>query len=243
MDEKELKEIFEQLEAQGWKPQLCDTPVPVSLNGVPCGLPTELGDECIDDYILIPKAIVGNHPDMFVPVIGDSMLDAGYEEGDKLRIRFGVASHDGDNVLAMIDGAATVKTLFTDEEGNKWLVPQNDKYDAILLTEDMDVRILGVVLGVEKASINAPSRTLLQSIRRAKNRQRLASRLTDEKVDKLMIQIGEDVKHARQWYAVFRAMVDYDVVADSSISEFCERVTFPVTFSGRSGTVHEGTSI
>jgi len=46
MTEQELKELFEVLEAQGWKPQLCDTPVPVSLSGVPCGFPSDLGDEC-----------------------------------------------------------------------------------------------------------------------------------------------------------------------------------------------------
>ena len=224
MTKEELQEILAILDKAGVRYSFCDTPVPVSLSGVPCGFPTELGDECIDDYILVPKSIVGNQPEMFVPAIGDSMLDAGIEPGDRLRIRFGVAAHDGDSVLVAIDGTGMIKTLFTDEEGNRWLVPQNEKYDAILLTEEMDVRILGVVVGVEKASTLAPSRTLLQSIRRTKNKQRSASRLTDEKVDRLIIKMGSEVKHARQWYAVFRAMVDYNVAQENEVQQFCERV-------------------
>jgi len=224
MDEQELKELCALLDEAGMRYELCDTPVPVSLSGVPCGYPTDLGDECIDDYILLPKSIVGNHPEMFVSAIGDSMLGAGYEPGDQLRIRFGVAAHDGNDVLVTIDGAGMVKTLYTDEDGNRWLVPRNEKYDAILLKEEMNVRILGVVMGVEKASIQAPSRVLLQSIRRTKNKQRSASQLTEERVDKLIIQIGSEVRHARQWYAVFRAMVDYGVAGENETSQFCERV-------------------
>ena len=62
MNEKELKEIFGKLEEQGWMPMLCDTPVGISSSKVKCGLPTEIGDESIDDYWMIPKAIVGCHP-------------------------------------------------------------------------------------------------------------------------------------------------------------------------------------
>ena len=105
MTEEEIRELIADMRAMGLDVELCDTPVPVSLSGVPCGSPAELGDQCIDDYVMVPKSVVGNHPEMLVPVIGDSMLDAGYEEGDK------------------------------------WLVPRNDKYDAICLTEDMDVKL------------------------------------------------------------------------------------------------------
>ena len=224
MTKEEILELIADMRAMGLDVELCDTPVPVSVAGVPCGSPAELGDQCIDDYVLVPKSVVGNHPEMLVPVIGDSMLDAGYEEGDKLRIRFGIKPRDGEDVLAVIDNAVTIKTLYTDEDGNKWLVPRNDKYDAICLTEDMDVKLLGVVVGVEKERIIASSRLLQQNVRRTKSRQRQASRLSEDKIDRILTQMGEEVKHARQWYAVFRAMVDYDVIAANAVPEFCERV-------------------
>ena len=115
----------------------------------------------IDDYILLPKKLVGQHPEMFVPCSGDSMINAGYEPTDLLRVRFGMEAQDGDSVLIYIDGDVTVKSLFTDEDGTKWLVPQNDKYNAIRLTEDMNVRILGIIVAVMKERVRASSRQML----------------------------------------------------------------------------------
>lgn len=224
MNEKELKEVLIELMEAGLRPMLCNVAVPLTVAGAHCGTPAELGDEGVEDYLLLPKALVGIHPEMFVPAIGDSMRDAGYEDGDMLRVRFGVTAYDGNDVLVLLNGACTVKTLYTDEEGERWLVPQNEKYDAIHLTEDMNVRIQGVVVGVEKMPSRASSRALMTSIRRTKNKQRLALRLSDEEVDNRLMIIGTEVRHARQWYAVFRKMVDYGVIGEDDFLEFCERV-------------------
>lgn len=224
MDEEELKELMTLLDAAGVRAKLCDTPVPVSANAVKCGIPTEIGDEDIDDYVMMPKALVGMHPFMMIPVDGDSMIDAGYEQGDMLRVQFDVPYHDYDNVLAWIDGRCTVKTLITDEDGARWLVPRNQSYDAILLKEDMDVRILAVVRGVEKADNRAPSREILNSIRRTKNKLRAARKLTSEQVDDLIVRMGDEVNHARQWYAVMRSMADAEIIDASDFEGFCARV-------------------
>lgn len=224
MDEKELKEIMELLKAAGVDAQLCDTPVRLSSFPAHCGDPTEPGDDDMSDYVMFPKALLGMNPEMYIPVEGDSMRDAGYEAGDRLRVQFGVVARDGDNVLALIDGRCTVKSLFTDEEGLRWLVPQNENYDAILLTEDMDARILAVVVGVEKASTRASSRSLLQSIRRTKQKRKAAKKLTEEELNALIVKISSEIKIARQWFAVYRAMVDYDVQATGDFQDFCSRV-------------------
>jgi hypothetical protein len=221
---EELKEIVETLSKQGWNPMVCDTPIGISNNSVKCGIPTEIGDENIDDYWWLPKSLTDMHPELMIRADGDSMIDAGYEDGDLLRIRFGVTFHDGDNVLAWIDGQCTVKTLFTDEEGMRWLVPQNDSYDAILLKEEMDVRILGVVLGVEKASVRASSRKAISSILRTKKKLKTARNLSTKQVDEQLIRIGEYVQHARQWYAVMRAMADAEVQDESDFDGFCSRI-------------------
>lgn len=78
----ELKEIIDLLESAGLSPMLCDTPIPVSVASARCGLPTEIGDESIDDNLFIPKSLVGQNPEMYIPAVGDSMIDAGIEEGD-----------------------------------------------------------------------------------------------------------------------------------------------------------------
>lgn len=224
MNEDELREIIGIMTQQGWQPMLCDSPVPVSENPVKCGLPTDMGDDSIDDYVLLPKELVGINPYILLPVRGESMIDAGYEEGDRLRVQLGVTAYDGDDVFVWVDGGCTVKTLFTDENGQKWLVPQNDSYDAIMLTEDMDVRVYGVVRGVEKDTSRPSSRKLMQSIRRAKDKMKKAEKLSDKEVDKRIVAVSDKVVHARQWYAVFRALLDWELVEAGDYVSFCLRV-------------------
>ena len=72
--------------------------------------------------------------------------------------------------------------------------------------------------------MRASSRSLLSTIRRTKNKQRTALHLSEKEVDNRIVMIGDMVKHARQWYAVFRAMVDYEVAAQNDIPAFCARV-------------------
>jgi len=216
--------MMELLESTGCRPKLCDTPVPLSGCAVRCGVPTEPGDEDCSEYIMLPKSVVGMHPEMFIPAEGDSMRDAGFEPGDLLRVRFGVDARDGDIVLAWIDGQCTVKSLFTDEDGQRWLIPQNEDYDAILLKEEMDVRILGVVVCVEKASPRSSSRQMLQAVRRTKNKLRAARKLTDEEVDEKIVRIGKNVQHARQWFAVYKGMAECKVQEPGDYKGFSSRV-------------------
>ena len=225
MNEQELKEIIKFLQSAGMQVQLGDTPVGVSANPAQCGLPTSMEDERIDDYILLPKLLVGHNPYLFVPVRGDSMIDAGYEEGDLLRVQVTYEAADGDNVLVAIGRDATVKTLFHYEDGTTWLIPQNDNFDPIPLDEsDEEVRILGIVRGVEKKNVRVPYKSCADKIKAAKRKIKKTRNLDDKSIDEAIIKIGEMVKHARQWYAVFRAMVDLDVVPANGCGGFCERV-------------------
>ena len=224
MDKEELKEVMRLLKEAGIDAQLCDTPVPVSANPARCGWPEDLEDECIDDYILLPKAVVGQYPEMFIPAIGDSMIEAGYEEGDMLRVRFGVEARDGKDMLMLINGKCTVKTIFTDEDGVKWLLPQNDEYTAFPLTEDMEVRVLGMVISVAKDSPHHSSASCLKTIRKAKQRMKAAERLTETQVDDVICEMGPMVKKGRQWYAVYKPTADHEYTEKDDFDAFCERV-------------------
>ena len=164
--EEDLKELVLDLIEKGHNVQLCDTPVPVCNYSVKCGTPTEPGDEDNSEFISFPKSLVGLNPMLIFPVQGDSMKDAGLEDGDEIRIRVGAVPRDGDTVLACVDGQYTVKAFTTYEDGTTWLVPRNDDYDAILLREGMNVHIKGVVVGVEKAAPRSSNRDLTRSIRR-----------------------------------------------------------------------------
>lgn len=224
MDKKELKELIEQMREAGVRPLLCTKSVPVSLQSVKCGSLTEIYDQEIDEYIQLPKALVGLNPEMMVPVSGDSMIEAGYEEGDLLQVRFGVTYRDLDDVLVMVDGTCTVKTLFTDEQNQVWLVPRNKKYRAIPLSEEQDVRVLGVVTGLRKRTPRAAARDVLQVVRTTKKELQGMRKLSESEIDECIVAIGSKVKHARQWYAVMRVLIDCKQVNENDYSGFCQRV-------------------
>jgi hypothetical protein len=238
--ENELGEVLEKLRQAGMEALVCDTPVPVSNLAVKCGQPTMLGDRLGDgENILIPKALVGMYPEIFVTATGDSMTGVNYDEGDRLRVQLGVSIRDGDNVLAWIDGCCTVKTYFQDDEGLQWLVPQNDNYDAILLTGEYDVQILGRVVGVEKASPRVSFRECQKYVRRARQKQKKLRQLAPCQVDSVIVEVGAQVKHARQWYAVYRALLDSQQADEGSLTPFCEHVAQLLPDHGHLPTARE----
>ena len=80
-------------------------------------------------------------------VVGDSMTDANVHEGDLLVIDRSRDAQDGSMVVGYLDGEFCVKTLDLSEQrdGIIWLVPANDRYPRIRVTQDQNFRIWGVV--------------------------------------------------------------------------------------------------
>jgi len=219
----ELNDTMALLEQQGFTALLCNAMLPVSSCPVKCGIPTEPGDTTCD-YIAFPKALVGNHPEILVPASGDSMQDAGYDDGDLLRIIIGQPARDGDDVLACLDGECTVKTLFTDDDGQHWLVPRNENYQAILLSDHINVRMLGVVRAVEKLSPRASFRDCSLAVQRTKKAMAVTATPCEARVDAVICRMGGEVRQARQWYAVMRALIDRHAQEEATYALFCQRV-------------------
>ena len=91
-------------------------------------------------------------------VVGDSMIDAGVNEGDILVIDKALEPRDGDMAVCFIDGEFTLKHIhFTSEttkDGRQYsrirLVPANDRYPVIEVSEGSDFIMWGVVTYVIK---------------------------------------------------------------------------------------------
>ena len=146
---EELRELFSDMLSKNLKPMLCDTEVPKYDTRVPCGEPTMCCEDSVES-VLLPKELLSMHPEFMIPVRGDSMIGAGIVAGDVVKVIGDMTPYDGDIVLACIDGEYTLKTYCEDEEGKKWLLPQNENYQPILLGEDSNVRIYGRVKEVVK---------------------------------------------------------------------------------------------
>ena len=86
-----------------------------------------------------------NDPGCFaLRVRGDSMINAGILEGDKVIVRPQQSADNGQIVVARIDDEATVKRLLR-RNGQVWLMPENDNYSPI---DGTNAEIIGLVRGV-----------------------------------------------------------------------------------------------
>ena len=83
-----------------------------------------------DDDWQLPAELVGNGQLFLLRVRGDSMMDAAILDGDWVAVRQQETAENGEIVVAMINGEATVKTLRL-ADGRVWLMPQNPVYPPI----------------------------------------------------------------------------------------------------------------
>lgn len=224
MTHEELQEIFELLEAQGLRPELYDTPVPFFDGRVPCGKPNELGDTTPDGYMMLPHGLPGVESVFGLSVSGDSMIGVGIEDGDRLDVLSTPVVRDGDIVVVLIDGKCMVKSFITDEKGQRWLVPRNRKYRPIRLTEKDDVRILGRVVGVHKPEPKDSYRDLIREVRAEELREAEERDTSDVPVEEVVRRVAPMVAMGRQWYAVYRALVDKHGWGKYDVQGFVEMV-------------------
>ncbi len=102
-----------------------------------------------DDYretALDLNSLVIQHPEatFYVRVTGDSMHDAGIRAGDILVVDRAITSTDKTIIVALINGEFTVKRLSLQND-QIVLLPANPRYRPLLITEEMEFQVWGVV--------------------------------------------------------------------------------------------------
>lgn len=111
---------------------------------IPAGFPSPAEDFLekrldLNDYLIKNKAAT-----FLIKVQGDSMINAGIHSGDILIIDRSVEASDGKIVLGVLNGEFTIKRVLK-KKGKLFLTPENDAYQPIEITEEMDFNIWGVV--------------------------------------------------------------------------------------------------
>ena len=106
--------------------------VPI-LGQVAAGQPL-LAVENIENYFPIPTEFMPNAETFMLKVKGDSMINAGIFNGDKILVQKQSDAQNGDIVVALVDDSATVKTFYK-ENGHYRLQPENDTMDPIIVNE------------------------------------------------------------------------------------------------------------
>ena len=192
------------LDSRGIGYEVCDTPVPYFRNGVPAGYPTAPGDYD-GDYEMVPKALL-KVCDFIVSVTGDSMRDADIHDGDDVIVKRCGDYDDGDIVVACLDGETTLKSVCHDDDGEVWLVPANDAYRPIRLSDYENVYLLGRVTGVRKCPRRMSYAEVHRRLKAA--RQSLQTVVTDERVYEAVTQVLADIRVGRMWFCIYRVLAD-----------------------------------
>jgi len=120
--------------------------VPV-LGRVPAGPPREAIEE-VEEELFLDPGMVGEGEIFSLRVKGDSMVEAHICDGDYVLVRSQAKAEDGEIVVAMIDGEATVKRLRRRKDRIR-LEAANPAYPPIVVPSGaLPFRIAGKVVGV-----------------------------------------------------------------------------------------------
>lgn len=118
--------------------------LPLFLESVSAGFPSP-ADDYLEGRLDLNDYLVRNPSStFFVRVTGDSMMDAGIYSGDILVVDRSLNPKDGNIVIAVINGELTVKRLQM-LKNKIFLLPENQNYKPIEITEEMNFEVWGVV--------------------------------------------------------------------------------------------------
>lgn len=124
--------------------------VPLADGGIRAGFPSPAQD-FLDLSIDLNKELVHNpSATFFGRVKGESMCDAGINDGDLVIIDKSLPPYDGKIAVCYLDGEFTMKRIKTDKDCC-WLLPANADFKPIKVTSDNDFVIWGIVVHVIKS--------------------------------------------------------------------------------------------
>lgn len=104
-------------------------------------------EQNIEGYFpLLPEELPSGKSFM-LNVHGESMINAGIFDGDKILVREQKDAQNGQIVVALVEDSATVKTFYKEKDHFR-LQPENDTMDPIIVDQ---VEILGKVVGLYRS--------------------------------------------------------------------------------------------
>lgn len=118
------------------------------LGSISCGVP-QLEEEYAEEFVTLPVSMFGKGEFYFLRANGNSMIEAGIDDGDLVLIRKQSVAKDGQIVVALVDNQNTLKRFFVDEKKHCIrLHPENKTMEDIIVPECV---IQGVAVKVIKS--------------------------------------------------------------------------------------------
>jgi repressor LexA len=114
---------------------------------IAAGTPIEALSE-VSHHVSVPEGILGGRGQHYaLEVRGDSMVDAGINDGDIVVIRSQTTAENGDIVVALVDGHEATLKRFRRRGGMIALEAANPAYETRLLRDDQ-VKVQGRLVGL-----------------------------------------------------------------------------------------------
>lgn len=117
---------------------------PLMLTPISAGFPSPAEDRVDTNLNLHDLVVQRPEATFFMRVEGESMKKAGINSGDLVVVDKSLDPKNRDIVVAFIDGEFTLKR-FKREGSRGWLLPENDDYKPLQVSEDNDFQVWGVV--------------------------------------------------------------------------------------------------
>jgi repressor LexA len=123
--------------------------VSVGLVGsISCGA-LNFAEQNITDYFSLPSSLLGSGEFFMLRASGDSMIDAGIDDGDLVIIRRQSTANEGDIVVALYGDDTTLKRFYTDKANRRFILhPENERLNDIIIKGDLIIQ--GVAVKVIK---------------------------------------------------------------------------------------------
>ena len=119
--------------------------VPYILSRISAGFPSP-ADDYIENNLSISELLIKNQLSTFLmKASGESMIEAGINDGDVLVVDRSLEARSRDIVIAIFEGSLTVKRLIIKADGSAVLKSENPLYKNILISEYTELEIWGVV--------------------------------------------------------------------------------------------------
>lgn len=103
-----------------------------------------LAEQNIETTMTLPTEIVGDSASFILAVHGESMIEAGINDGDYVVVKQQQVARNGEIVVALIEDGATVKRFYKEKDHIR-LQPENSSMEPIITR---DCSIVGKVVAV-----------------------------------------------------------------------------------------------
>lgn len=120
--------------------------VPI-LGSIACGIP-KFAEENIEEYVKLPVSLFGSGDFFILKAYGDSMIEAGIDDGDLVLIRQQNSAEEGQIVVALVEDEATLKRYYPEPKQHRIrLHPENSQMTDIYVD---NCEIQGIAVKVLK---------------------------------------------------------------------------------------------